>query len=249
MSVTRAPDRLSVVWSTKTCLVYDICHMNKAALPFNSVVISSFILTTEFIIQIVRHFVFVSIVACQRTLIDISMRSSVCACVCHEEAFEEITTQSPGVLVTHALLAAAWFPHSHGSEVRKAAPTPPSPPAPLRVPAKPMWAGITRPLEKKTRKRGGKKLNLACAQSKQQPASHNASVPLWYHYDTSFPFVSTIKQISHCEFKQEISLTSLAASRLRNHITLCASSRKAWKEIGCYADTVEPRPVYILFFL
>lgn len=41
------------------------------------------------------------------------------------EASEEITPQSLRVLVTHALLAAEWFPHLH-TEVREAAPTAPT---------------------------------------------------------------------------------------------------------------------------
>lgn len=47
---------------------------------------------------------------------------------------EEITPHSLRVLVTHALVAAEWFPHLH-TEVKEAAPT--ASPVPLRVPAEP----------------------------------------------------------------------------------------------------------------
>lgn len=49
-------------------------------------------------------------------------------------ALEEITPHSLRMLVTHALLAAEWFPHLH-TEVKEAAPT--ALPVPFHVPAEP----------------------------------------------------------------------------------------------------------------
>lgn len=88
------------------------------------------------------------IAVCKCMLIEINAHvySSEWMCVFHRvrkrketRALEEITPHSLRVLVTHALLAAEWFPHLH-TEVREAAPT--APPVPLRVPAEPSWARI-----------------------------------------------------------------------------------------------------------
>lgn len=100
---------------------------------------------------------YLKIAVCKCMLIDINAwvyQSSEWMCVFHwvgerEEtrALEEITPHSLRVLVTHALLAAEWFPHFH-TEVREAAPT--APPVSLRVPAESSWAKIL--LKKRTGK-------------------------------------------------------------------------------------------------